>query len=34
MKFFKTATLNLLAGEAAAGVGHHVMLSVEETSVC
>jgi uncharacterized protein YbjT (DUF2867 family) len=28
MKFFETATHNLLAGEAAAGVGHHVMLSV------
>jgi uncharacterized protein YbjT (DUF2867 family)/nitrite reductase/ring-hydroxylating ferredoxin subunit len=31
MKFFKTATHNLLAGEAAAGVGHHVMLSVAGT---
>jgi uncharacterized protein YbjT (DUF2867 family)/nitrite reductase/ring-hydroxylating ferredoxin subunit len=31
MKFFKTATHNLLAGEAAAGVGHHVMLSVVGT---
>jgi uncharacterized protein YbjT (DUF2867 family) len=29
MKLFKTATHNLLAGEAAAGVGHLVMLSVE-----
>src|SRR5438477_3434282 len=28
MKFFKTATRNLLAQEAAAGVGHHVALSV------
>ena len=28
MKFFKTSTHNLLAGEAAAGVGHHVALSV------
>jgi uncharacterized protein YbjT (DUF2867 family)/nitrite reductase/ring-hydroxylating ferredoxin subunit len=28
MKFFKTATHNLLAAEAAAGVGHHVALSV------
>ena len=31
MKFFKTATHNLLAGEAAAGVGHHVVLSVVGT---
>ena len=31
MKFFKTSTHNLLAGEAAAGVGHHVMLSVVGT---
>jgi uncharacterized protein YbjT (DUF2867 family)/nitrite reductase/ring-hydroxylating ferredoxin subunit len=31
MKFFKTATHNLLAGEAAAAVGHHVMLSVVGT---
>ncbi len=28
MKFFKTATSNLLTYEAAAGVGHHVALSV------
>src|SRR6185436_3118108 len=28
MKFFEASTRNLLAGEAAAGVGHHVMLSV------
>ncbi len=28
MRFFKTVTHNLLAAEAAAGVGHHVMLSV------
>jgi uncharacterized protein YbjT (DUF2867 family)/nitrite reductase/ring-hydroxylating ferredoxin subunit len=28
MKFFEDSTRNLLAGEAAAGVGHHVMLSV------
>jgi uncharacterized protein YbjT (DUF2867 family)/nitrite reductase/ring-hydroxylating ferredoxin subunit len=31
MNFFKTATHNLLAGEAAAGVGHHVILSVVGT---
>jgi uncharacterized protein YbjT (DUF2867 family) len=31
MNFFTTATYNLLAGEAAAGVGHHVMLSVVGT---
>jgi uncharacterized protein YbjT (DUF2867 family)/nitrite reductase/ring-hydroxylating ferredoxin subunit len=31
MKFFKTATHNLLAAEADAGVGHHVMLSVVGT---
>jgi uncharacterized protein YbjT (DUF2867 family)/nitrite reductase/ring-hydroxylating ferredoxin subunit len=31
MTFFKTATDKLLAGEAAAGVGHHVMLSVVGT---
>jgi uncharacterized protein YbjT (DUF2867 family)/nitrite reductase/ring-hydroxylating ferredoxin subunit len=31
MKFFKTSTRNLLAAEAAAGVGHHVMLSVVGT---
>lgn len=28
MNFFTTATRNLLAGEAALGVGHHVMLSI------
>jgi uncharacterized protein YbjT (DUF2867 family) len=31
MKFFTTATRNLLAAEAAAGVGHHVALSVVGT---
>jgi len=31
MKFFKTSTHNLLAGEAAAGVKHHVALSVVGT---
>ena len=31
MNFFTTATSNLLAGEAAAGVGHHVMLSIVGT---
>jgi uncharacterized protein YbjT (DUF2867 family) len=31
MKFFKTSTHNLLACEAAAGVGHHVVLSVVGT---
>jgi uncharacterized protein YbjT (DUF2867 family) len=31
MKFFDTSTRNLLAGEAAAGVGHHVALSVVGT---
>ena len=31
MKFFKTSTHNLLACEAAAGVGHHVALSVVGT---
>jgi uncharacterized protein YbjT (DUF2867 family) len=31
MEFFKTSTGNLLAGEAAAGVGHHVALSVVGT---
>jgi uncharacterized protein YbjT (DUF2867 family) len=31
MKFFETSTRNLLAGEAAAGVGHHVTLSVVGT---
>src|SRR5258705_3087182 len=28
MNFFTTATRHLLAGAAAAGVGHHVMLSI------
>src|SRR5436309_9262829 len=28
LAFFVTSTRNLLAGEAAAGVGHHVALSV------
>src|ERR1041385_6813927 len=28
LKFFETSTRNLLAAEAAAGVGHHVALSV------
>jgi uncharacterized protein YbjT (DUF2867 family) len=28
LEFFETSTRNLLAGEAAAGVGHHVALSV------
>jgi uncharacterized protein YbjT (DUF2867 family) len=28
LKFFETSTTNLLAAEAAAGVGHHVALSV------
>src|SRR3546814_2339652 len=31
MKFFKTSGRNLLAAEAAAGVGHHVALSVVGT---
>jgi uncharacterized protein YbjT (DUF2867 family) len=31
MEFFRTATGNLLAAEAAAGVGHHVALSVVGT---
>ena len=31
MKFFETSTRKLLAGEAAAGVGHHVALSVAGT---
>ena len=31
MKFFETSTVNLLAYEAAAGVGHHVALSVVGT---
>src|SRR4029078_3524984 len=31
MKFFETSTRNLLTAEAAAGVGHHVALSVVGT---
>ena len=31
MEFFETSTRNLLAAEAAAGVGHHVALSVVGT---
>src|SRR5437667_8295967 len=31
LKFFETSTLNLLTYEAAAGVGHHVALSVVGT---
>src|SRR5438046_55883 len=31
LKFFETSTRNLLAYEAAAGVGHHVALSVVGT---
>jgi uncharacterized protein YbjT (DUF2867 family) len=31
MKFFETSTRNLLSYEAAAGVGHHVALSVVGT---
>ena len=31
MRFFQTSTRNLLAAEAAAGVGHHVALSVVGT---
>src|SRR3954452_20478431 len=31
MEFFTTSTRNLLAAEAAAGVGHHVALSVVGT---
>src|SRR5687767_9758157 len=31
MRFFETSTRNLLAAEAAAGVGHHVALSVVGT---
>src|SRR5262249_30842486 len=31
MKFFETSTRNLLTHEAAAGVGHHVALSVVGT---
>src|SRR3982751_4915072 len=31
LKFFETSTTNLLAAEAAAGVGHHVAMSVVGT---
>jgi len=31
LKFFETSTRNLLVNEAAAGVGHHVALSVVGT---
>ena len=31
LEFFQTSTRNLLAAEAAAGVGHHVALSVVGT---
>ncbi|MBJ9993687.1 SDR family oxidoreductase, partial [Paenibacillus sp. S28] len=31
LEFFETSTCNLLAAEAAAGVGHHVALSVVGT---
>src|SRR3954470_23003260 len=31
LEFFRTSTSNLLAAEAAAGVGHHVALSVVGT---
>ena len=31
LQFFETSTRNLLAAEAAAGVGHHVALSVVGT---
>ncbi len=31
LKFFETSTRNLLSNEAAAGVGHHVALSVVGT---
>lgn len=31
MQFFRTATINLLAAESAAGIGHHVALSVVGT---
>lgn len=31
LEFFETSTRNLLAAEAAAGVGHHVALSVVGT---
>src|SRR5499427_8490165 len=33
MKFFETSTRNLLAYEEAAGVGHHVALSVVGTQL-
>ena len=31
LRFFNTSTRNLLAAEAAAGVGHHVALSIVGT---
>src|ERR1700719_570072 len=34
LNFFETSTRNLLSCEAAAGVGHHIALSVVETNVC
>ena len=34
LKFFEASTRNLLTYEAAAGVGHHVALSVVEPSGC
>src|SRR3979411_1455089 len=33
LKFFETSTRNLLTSEAAAGVGHHVALSVVGTDL-
>ena len=33
LKFFETSTRNLLSYEAAAGVGHHVALSVVGTTI-
>ena len=32
LEFFQTSTRNLLAAEAAAGIGHHVALSVVGTA--
>jgi NAD(P)-dependent dehydrogenase (short-subunit alcohol dehydrogenase family) len=34
MKFFQTSTRNLLNYEAAAGVGHHVALSIVGADLC
>jgi uncharacterized protein YbjT (DUF2867 family) len=34
LEFFETSTRNLLAAESAAGVGHHVALSVVGPSAC